>query len=54
MVDLYAVEANITTETNPYVYLYKSQRVNVSDPYQELAEQRLQFLTIRSRQMKSL
>lgn len=33
MVDLYAVEANITTETNPFVYLYKSQKVNISDPY---------------------
>ena len=34
MVDLYAIEAKITTETNPYVYLYKSQKVNLSDPYQ--------------------
>ena len=33
MVDLYAAEANITTETNPYVFLYKSQRVNSSAPY---------------------
>ena len=33
MLDLYAVEANITTENNPYIYLYKSHRVNVSDAY---------------------
>lgn len=31
--DLYAVEANITTQDNPYVFLYKSQKVNVDDPY---------------------
>jgi len=34
LVDLYAIEANITTETNPYVYVYKSHKVNVSDPYE--------------------
>jgi len=31
--NLYAVEANITTESNPYVYLYKSLRVNDSTSY---------------------
>ena len=31
--DLYAVEAKITTESNPYVYLYKSLRVNVDEAY---------------------
>lgn len=31
--DLYAVEAEITTQDNPYVFLYKSQKVNVDDPY---------------------
>ena len=33
MVNLYAVEANITTETNPYVYLYKSLQVNANTAY---------------------
>lgn len=30
---LYAVEAKITTERNPYVYLYQSQRVDDDSPY---------------------
>ena len=30
---LYAVEAKITTTENPYVFLYKSQRVDEDEPY---------------------
>jgi hypothetical protein len=33
LVDLYAIQANITTKSNPYVYLYKSQRVNSDESY---------------------
>jgi len=33
-VDLYAVEAKITSEENPYVFVYKSQRVDEDNPYQ--------------------
>lgn len=36
-VDLYAVEAKITSENNPYVFLYKSQRVDADDPYQGIS-----------------
>lgn len=32
--DLYAIEAKVTTDDNPYVYLYKSLKVNSSEPYQ--------------------
>ena len=32
-VDLYAVEAKITTLENPVVFLYKSQKVNKDNPY---------------------
>ena len=32
-VDLYAVEAKITTDKNPYVFLYKSQLVSSDSPY---------------------
>ena len=32
-VDLYAIEAKITSDNNPYVYLYKSQLVNIDTPY---------------------
>ena len=32
--DLYAIEAKITTDNNPYVYLYKSLKVNSAEPYQ--------------------
>ena len=32
-VNLYAVEAKITTESNPYVFIYKSQKVNSVEPY---------------------
>ena len=31
--DFYAVEARVTTDDNPFVYLYKSQKVDESDPY---------------------
>jgi len=31
--EFYVVEAKITTEDNPYVYLYKSQSVSLDDPY---------------------
>lgn len=31
--DLYAVEAKITTDSNPYVFLYQSQRVDQDEPY---------------------
>jgi len=33
-VDLYAVEAKITSEENPFVFVYKSQRVDADNPYQ--------------------
>ncbi|MGQ8337075.1 DUF4249 family protein [Sunxiuqinia sp. A32] len=33
VVDLYAVEAKITTESNPYVFLYKSLKVNEAVSY---------------------
>jgi len=32
-IDLYAVEAKITTYNNPYVFLYKSQLVSFDNPY---------------------
>lgn len=32
-VGLYAVEAKITTEDNPYVFLYKTQPVSSAEPY---------------------
>lgn len=32
-VGLYAVEAKITTQNNPYVFLYKTQPVNKTEPY---------------------
>lgn len=32
-VDLYAVEAKITTDENPIVFLYKTQKVNSANPY---------------------
>ena len=32
-VNLYAVEAKITTENNPYVYVYKTQIVSSDSPY---------------------
>lgn len=32
--DLYAIEAKVTTDDNPFVYLYKSLKVNSSEPYQ--------------------
>ncbi|MCA1758483.1 MAG: DUF4249 domain-containing protein, partial [Bacteroidales bacterium] len=32
-VEFYAVEAKITTESNPFVYLYKSQKVNNDNEY---------------------
>lgn len=32
-VDLYAVEARITTEDDPSVFVYKSQMVNIDEPY---------------------
>ena len=31
--ELYAVEARITTNSNPYVFLYKSQLVSSDTPY---------------------
>ncbi|MEZ5105966.1 MAG: DUF4249 domain-containing protein [Draconibacterium sp.] len=31
--DLYAIEALITTQENPYVFLYKSSKVNSGTPY---------------------
>lgn len=34
---LYAVEAKITTEDNPWVYLYKTQPVNSADPYRGIS-----------------
>lgn len=37
MLNLYAIEANITTESNPYVFLYTSQKVNVSDKYKGIS-----------------
>ncbi len=36
--ELYAVEAKITTETNPEVFLYKSQLVYTNDPYQGISD----------------
>lgn len=33
LLDLYAVEAKITSESNPSVYLYKSKRVDEDGPY---------------------
>ena len=35
--DLYAIEAKITTDDNPYVYLYKSLKVNSDEPYKGVA-----------------
>ena len=32
-IELYAVEAKITTDSNPYVFLYKSQLVNSAENY---------------------
>lgn len=32
-VDMYAVEAKITTADNPYVFLYKTEKVNHNEPY---------------------
>lgn len=32
-VDLFAIEAKITTDNNPYVFLYKSQLVSTDTPY---------------------
>ncbi len=32
-VEFYAVEAKITTEENPFIFLYKSQKVNITDEY---------------------
>lgn len=37
MLNLYAIEANITTESNPYIFLYTSQKVNVSDKYEGIS-----------------
>ncbi len=34
---LYAVEAKITTEDNPFVFLYKSNPVNSSEPYRGIS-----------------
>ena len=31
-VDLFAIEAKITTDNNPYVFLYKSQLVSTDTP----------------------
>lgn len=36
-VDLYAIEAKITSEDNPYVFVYKSQRVDADNPYQGIS-----------------
>jgi hypothetical protein len=36
-VDLYAIEAKITSEDNPSVFVYKSQRVDADDPYQGIS-----------------
>lgn len=36
--DLYAVEAQITTEQNPSVFLYKTLRVNVNEPFQGVSD----------------
>jgi hypothetical protein len=36
-VDLYAIEAKITSEENPSVYVYKSQRADDDDPYRGIS-----------------
>lgn len=36
-VNMYAVEAKITTEENPYVHLYKTQVVSSDEPYQGIS-----------------
>ena len=36
-IGLYAVEAKITTQDNPWVYLYKTQPVNSADPYRGIS-----------------
>jgi len=35
--DLYAIEAKITSEDNPSVFVYKSQRVDADDPYRGIS-----------------
>jgi len=35
--DLYAIEAKITSEENPSVFVYKSQRVDADDPYRGIS-----------------
>ncbi len=41
LTNLFAVEAQITTESNPYVYLYNGERVNYNEPYQGISGARV-------------
>ena len=37
-IGMYAIEAKITTDNNPYVFLCKSQRVNSGEAYPGVSE----------------
>ncbi len=52
-IGLYAVEAKITTENNPYVFLYKSQLVSSSNTYQGVSSANV-MISNNARPQKSM